>query len=216
MPGPGVRVLPNAITVLALCSGLSAVYFALEGNTAGSVGAITLAALLDSLDGRLARLLDATSRIGAELDSLADCISFGVAPAVVLFIWGIGRFRLAYQPRSTSSSSGRTVIVSPSAAEIASRVRSSSVGPRPPVTMTTSERSSACWTVALSRPMLSPTWVTKKRSMPRPVSCWARYCELVSRISPSSSSVPTAIISAFNHGLPTQSEAFKRGLPTQR
>lgn len=96
MPGPGVRVLPNAITVLALCSGLSAVYFALEGNTAGSVGAIALAALLDSLDGRLARLLDATSRIGAELDSLADCISFGVAPAVVLYIWGLADTRFGW------------------------------------------------------------------------------------------------------------------------
>jgi CDP-diacylglycerol--serine O-phosphatidyltransferase len=85
----GVRLLPNAITVLALCSGLSSVHFALGGNYMGAVGAIALAALLDALDGRLARLLDATSRIGAELDSLADCISFGVAPAVVLFVWGL-------------------------------------------------------------------------------------------------------------------------------
>lgn len=96
MPNPGVRLLPNAITVLALCSGLSAVYFALETNYAGSIGAIALAALLDSLDGRLARLLDATSRIGAELDSLADAVSFGVAPAVVLFIWGLADTRLGW------------------------------------------------------------------------------------------------------------------------
>ncbi len=86
---PGVRLLPNAITVLALCSGLSAVYFVLGGNTAGALAAVALAALLDALDGRLARLLDATSRIGAELDSLADCVSFGVAPAVVLFVWAL-------------------------------------------------------------------------------------------------------------------------------
>jgi CDP-diacylglycerol---serine O-phosphatidyltransferase len=87
--GAGVRLLPNAITVLALCSGLSALRFALHGNYAGALAAIGVAALLDALDGRLARLLDATSRIGAELDSLADAVSFGVAPAVVLFLWAL-------------------------------------------------------------------------------------------------------------------------------
>ncbi|MGH3538402.1 MAG: CDP-alcohol phosphatidyltransferase family protein, partial [Pseudonocardiaceae bacterium] len=71
--GAGVRLLPNVITVLALCSGLSALKFALDGNFTGALAAIGVAAVLDSLDGRLARLLDATSRIGAELDSLADC-----------------------------------------------------------------------------------------------------------------------------------------------
>ncbi|HEY0638740.1 MAG TPA: CDP-diacylglycerol--serine O-phosphatidyltransferase [Pseudonocardiaceae bacterium] len=85
----GVRLLPNAITVLALCAGLSSVQFALKGQFSACVLAIGAAALLDSLDGRLARLLDATSRIGAELDSLADAVSFGVAPALVLFIWGL-------------------------------------------------------------------------------------------------------------------------------
>lgn len=85
----GVRLLPNAITVLALCSGLSAAQFALSGNNAAALAAVGLAALLDALDGRIARLLDATSRIGAELDSLSDCVSFGVAPAVVLFVWGL-------------------------------------------------------------------------------------------------------------------------------
>lgn len=85
----GVRLLPNAITVLALCSGLSAVQFALGGNNAAALAAVGLAALLDALDGRIARLLDATSRMGAELDSLSDCVSFGVAPAVVLFMWGL-------------------------------------------------------------------------------------------------------------------------------
>lgn len=87
--GAGVRLLPNVITVLALCSGLSALKFALDGNYIGALTAIGVAALLDAVDGRLARLLDATSRIGAELDSLADCVSFGVAPAVVLFVWGL-------------------------------------------------------------------------------------------------------------------------------
>ncbi|MGA6165474.1 CDP-diacylglycerol--serine O-phosphatidyltransferase [Amycolatopsis magusensis] len=84
---PGVRLLPNAITVLALCAGLSAVQFALTGNYAMAIASIGIAAVLDSLDGRIARLLDATSKMGAELDSLADGISFGVAPALVLYIW---------------------------------------------------------------------------------------------------------------------------------
>ncbi|PXY31019.1 CDP-alcohol phosphatidyltransferase family protein [Prauserella muralis] len=84
---PGVRLLPNAITVLALCAGLSAVQFAFVGDYVLAIGAIGVAAVLDSLDGRIARLLDATSRMGAELDSLSDAISFGVAPALVLYIW---------------------------------------------------------------------------------------------------------------------------------
>jgi CDP-diacylglycerol---serine O-phosphatidyltransferase len=87
---PGVRLLPNAITVLAMCSGLSGVQFALAGNYVVAVGAIGAAAILDSLDGRIARLLDATSKMGAELDSLADAVSFGVAPALILFIWNHG------------------------------------------------------------------------------------------------------------------------------
>jgi CDP-diacylglycerol--serine O-phosphatidyltransferase len=86
---PGVRLLPNAITVLALCAGLSAVQFALSGDPTGAVVAIAVAAVLDGLDGRLARLLDATSRMGAELDSLSDAVSFGVAPALVLYVWGL-------------------------------------------------------------------------------------------------------------------------------
>jgi CDP-diacylglycerol--serine O-phosphatidyltransferase len=84
---PGVRFLPNAITVLALCSGLSSVAFAYRGQWFLAVGAIAGAAILDSLDGPTARLLRSTSRIGAELDSLSDCISFGVAPALVMYIW---------------------------------------------------------------------------------------------------------------------------------
>jgi CDP-diacylglycerol--serine O-phosphatidyltransferase len=84
---PGVRVLPNAITVLAMCAGLSAVQFALAKQFQLAIAAIAIAAVLDSLDGRIARLLDATSKMGAELDSLADAISFGVAPALVLYVW---------------------------------------------------------------------------------------------------------------------------------
>lgn len=84
---PAVRLLPNAITVLALCVGLSSVQFALLGDYRLAIVGIVVAALLDTLDGRIARLLDASSKIGAELDSLSDAISFGVAPALVLFIW---------------------------------------------------------------------------------------------------------------------------------
>jgi CDP-diacylglycerol--serine O-phosphatidyltransferase len=93
---PGVRLLPNAITVLALCAGLSAVQFALTGDDMGAVAAIAVAALLDGLDGRLARLLDATSRMGAELDSLSDAVSFGVAPALVLYVWGLHGHRAGW------------------------------------------------------------------------------------------------------------------------
>jgi CDP-diacylglycerol--serine O-phosphatidyltransferase len=85
----GVRLLPNAVTVLALCSGLSAIYFALSGRFELCIAAVGAAALCDALDGRLARLLDASTRIGAELDSLADLVSFGVAPALVIYIWAL-------------------------------------------------------------------------------------------------------------------------------
>lgn len=85
--GPGIRLLPNAITVLAMCAGLSAVHFAIAGMYGAAIGSIAAAAVFDGLDGRIARLLDATSKMGAELDSLADAISFGVAPALVIYVW---------------------------------------------------------------------------------------------------------------------------------
>ncbi|WP_051133549.1 CDP-alcohol phosphatidyltransferase family protein [Nocardia paucivorans] len=81
-----IRLLPSIITILALCSGLSAVKFGLEGEWGVSLAMIGAAAVLDTLDGRLARLLSATTKIGAELDSLSDAISFGVAPALVLYV----------------------------------------------------------------------------------------------------------------------------------
>ncbi|MEV7096160.1 CDP-diacylglycerol--serine O-phosphatidyltransferase [Amycolatopsis sp. NPDC051045] len=93
---PGVRLLPNAITVLALCAGLSAVQFALTKNYAMAIASIGIAAVLDSLDGRIARLLDATSKMGAELDSLSDGISFGVAPALVIYVWQTGADRIGW------------------------------------------------------------------------------------------------------------------------
>ncbi|MBI2706713.1 MAG: CDP-diacylglycerol--serine O-phosphatidyltransferase [Proteobacteria bacterium] len=81
------RVIPNAITVTALCTGLSAIRFALIERWELAVSLILLAAILDALDGRIARFLRADSPFGAELDSLSDFISFGVAPAVVLYLY---------------------------------------------------------------------------------------------------------------------------------
>lgn len=82
-------VIPNAITAAALCSGLTGVRFAIEGDWEKALFAIVLAGMLDGIDGRIARLLNAQSRFGAELDSLADSLSFGMAPALVLFLWSL-------------------------------------------------------------------------------------------------------------------------------
>ena len=82
-------VLPNAITAAALCSGLTGIRFAIEGDWERTLFAIILAGMLDGIDGRIARLLKAQSRFGAELDSLADSLSFGMAPALVLFLWSL-------------------------------------------------------------------------------------------------------------------------------
>jgi len=81
------RMVPNVLTLLALCAGMTAIRFALNGNFVGAVYAIIVAGIFDGLDGRIARLLKSTSRFGAELDSLADFVSFGVAPAAVLYLW---------------------------------------------------------------------------------------------------------------------------------
>jgi CDP-diacylglycerol--serine O-phosphatidyltransferase len=80
------RMLPNMATVSALCMGLTGIRFALLGRYEHAVIAVLLAAILDGIDGRLARLLKATSEFGAELDSLSDFISFGIAPAVMMYI----------------------------------------------------------------------------------------------------------------------------------
>lgn len=80
-------VLPNLVTLLALCSGLTAIRMAIETRWDYAIGAIVLAAVLDALDGRVARLLKGTSKFGAELDSLADFVNFGVAPALILYSW---------------------------------------------------------------------------------------------------------------------------------
>ncbi|MBF6373537.1 CDP-alcohol phosphatidyltransferase family protein [Nocardia farcinica] len=81
-----IRLLPSIVTILALCSGLSAVKFALDGKLDVALAMVGAAAVFDTLDGRLARMLDATTKMGAELDSLSDAISFGVAPALVLYV----------------------------------------------------------------------------------------------------------------------------------
>ncbi|HEX6958750.1 MAG TPA: CDP-diacylglycerol--serine O-phosphatidyltransferase [Ferrovibrio sp.] len=78
---------PNILTIIALCAGLTAIRFALLEQWKFAVGAIAVAALFDALDGRVARLLKGASKFGAELDSLSDFLSFGVAPAIVLYFW---------------------------------------------------------------------------------------------------------------------------------
>lgn len=80
-------IVPNVVTLLALCSGLTAVRMALEGRWEFAVGAVLIAAVLDGLDGRVARLMKGTSKFGAELDLLADFVNFGVVPALMLYIW---------------------------------------------------------------------------------------------------------------------------------
>ncbi|HEX8484746.1 phosphatidylcholine/phosphatidylserine synthase [Sphingomonas sp.] len=82
-------VAPNAVTALALCSGLSGVRFAIAGDWPLAVMMILVAGVLDGIDGRIARLLHGESRFGAELDSLSDAISFGVAPALILYLWSL-------------------------------------------------------------------------------------------------------------------------------
>ncbi|WP_426163614.1 CDP-alcohol phosphatidyltransferase family protein [Sandarakinorhabdus sp. DWP1-3-1] len=95
VPGPrraGIplrAVIPNAVTVLALCFGLTGVRFAIAGEWEKAVGAIIVAAVLDGIDGRVARLLKANTRFGAELDSLSDVTAFGVAPALIVYLWSL-------------------------------------------------------------------------------------------------------------------------------
>lgn len=85
------RMVPNLLTMLGLCAGLTSMRFALDGRFGPAAVAIVVAACIDGLDGRIARLLKATSRFGAEFDSLADFLCFGVAPAFVLYLWSLDR-----------------------------------------------------------------------------------------------------------------------------
>ena len=88
-------ILPNMLTLIGVCIGLTSIRFALDGKFEFAIIAIILAALIDGLDGRIARLIKGTSKVGKELDSLTDMISFGVAPAFIMYFWKLntlGRF----------------------------------------------------------------------------------------------------------------------------
>jgi len=86
---PFRAMVPNAITALALCFGLTGVSLAIKGDWERALGAVVFAGVLDGFDGRIARLLRAQSKFGAELDSLSDNIAFGTAPALILFLWSL-------------------------------------------------------------------------------------------------------------------------------
>jgi CDP-diacylglycerol--serine O-phosphatidyltransferase len=83
------RMIPNILTLLALCAGMTAIRFALEEHYRPAVVAIIVAGVFDGIDGRIARLLKGTSDFGAELDSLSDFVSFGVAPALLMYLWSV-------------------------------------------------------------------------------------------------------------------------------
>jgi CDP-diacylglycerol---serine O-phosphatidyltransferase len=85
------RMIPNVLTLLALCAGMSAIRYAVIGKFEAAVIAIIIAGILDGLDGRMARLLKANSSFGAQLDSLSDFLSFGAAPAIVLYFWTLAQ-----------------------------------------------------------------------------------------------------------------------------
>lgn len=88
MRGLPLRALaPNAVTAMALCTGLSGFWFALQEKWPFAIAAVAVAAILDGIDGRIARMVNGQSRFGAELDSLSDAISFGVSPALICFVW---------------------------------------------------------------------------------------------------------------------------------
>ena len=85
-------ILPNMLTLIGVCIGLTSIRFALDGRFELAIIAILFAALIDGLDGRIARLIKGTSKVGKELDSLTDMISFGVAPAFIMYFWKLNTF----------------------------------------------------------------------------------------------------------------------------
>ncbi len=95
-PDGPLRFVPSAMTVLAICLGLTAIKFALDGRPTESMALIAVAAILDALDGRMARVLNATSRMGEEIDSLADAINFGVAPAFIVYALLLSHTRVGW------------------------------------------------------------------------------------------------------------------------
>src|SRR5438309_614593 len=92
---PVRRLVPNVITLLAICAGLTGIRLAFEERYELALAAIVFAALLDAVDGRIARMIKGTSRFGAELDSLADFVNFGVAPALILYFWELKELKSA-------------------------------------------------------------------------------------------------------------------------
>jgi CDP-diacylglycerol--serine O-phosphatidyltransferase len=86
---PMIHLLPNLLTIIAICAGLTAIRSAVQGEFEKAVTLILLACVLDGVDGRLARLIRGQSLVGAELDSLADFVNFGVAPGLILYFWGM-------------------------------------------------------------------------------------------------------------------------------
>ena len=88
-PLPVRTLIPNALTILALCAGLTSIRFGLEGRFEAAVAAVIIASVFDALHGRIARMLQGTSKFGAELDSLTDFVNFGVAPVVLLYLWSL-------------------------------------------------------------------------------------------------------------------------------
>lgn len=83
------QLLPNVLTITAICAGLSSIRFGVQGNFTLAVQLVMVACVLDGLDGRIARLLGSDSKMGAELDSLADFLNFGVAPPLIIYFWGL-------------------------------------------------------------------------------------------------------------------------------
>ncbi|MFZ7090307.1 CDP-diacylglycerol--serine O-phosphatidyltransferase [Primorskyibacter sp. 2E233] len=92
---PIINLLPNMLTIAAICAGLTAIRFGYQGDFESAVRLVLLAGILDGLDGRLARLLRCQSSVGAELDSLADFLNFGVAPGLILHAWALQDFSRA-------------------------------------------------------------------------------------------------------------------------
>ena len=85
-------ILPNILTIAGVCLGISSIKFSLDLNFSMAVIFITLAAILDALDGRIARLIKGTSEFGKELDSLTDFVSFGIAPAFIIYFWELNKY----------------------------------------------------------------------------------------------------------------------------
>ncbi len=90
-----IQLLPNLITLAAICAGMTAIRFGVQGDYSFAAKLVLAACILDGIDGRIARLMDSDSKIGAELDSLADFLNFGVTPPLILYFWGLQGFQSA-------------------------------------------------------------------------------------------------------------------------